>query len=74
MVDDPSILVSESGIKTNKDLTWLRHHKVRIVLVGDSIRLGYAPVVTKLLAGQADVLSPAGAGDSRWLRGTCGIT
>jgi indole-3-glycerol phosphate synthase len=37
MVDDPSILVSESGIKTGKDLTWLRHHKVRIALVGEHL-------------------------------------
>jgi dienelactone hydrolase/lysophospholipase L1-like esterase len=40
----------------------------KVVLVGDSIRLGYAPTVATLLAGQADVISPAGAGDSRWLR------
>jgi indole-3-glycerol phosphate synthase len=37
MVDDPSVLVSESGIRTNKDVTWLRHHNVRIVLVGESL-------------------------------------
>ncbi len=37
MVDDPTILVSESGIKDAKDLTWLRHHNVRIVLVGEHL-------------------------------------
>jgi dienelactone hydrolase len=38
-----------------------------VLLVGDSIRLGYAPFVAKLLAGKAEVISPAGAGDSSWL-------
>jgi indole-3-glycerol phosphate synthase len=37
MVDDLSILVSESGIKSNKDATWLRHHGVRIQLVGEHL-------------------------------------
>lgn len=37
LVDDPSILVSESGIKTASDLANLRHAKVRIVLVGESL-------------------------------------
>ena len=37
LVDEPSILVSESGIKANRDLTWLRHHNVRIVLVGEHL-------------------------------------
>lgn len=37
MVDDPSILVSESGIRTNKDATWLRHHNVRIMLIGEHL-------------------------------------
>jgi indole-3-glycerol phosphate synthase len=37
LVDDPSILVSESGIKTAQDVAWLRHHHVRIVLVGESL-------------------------------------
>jgi indole-3-glycerol phosphate synthase len=37
MVDDPSVLVSESGISSHKDLTWLRHHSVRIALVGESL-------------------------------------
>lgn len=40
----------------------------KVVLVGDSIRQGYAPVVAKLLDGQADIINPPGAGDSRWLR------
>jgi dienelactone hydrolase/lysophospholipase L1-like esterase len=39
----------------------------KVVLAGDSIRLGYAPLVAKSLAGKADVISPAGAGDSAWL-------
>lgn len=37
LVDDPSILVSESGIKTSKDLANLRQQRVRIVLVGESL-------------------------------------
>lgn len=37
LVDDPSILVSESGIKTTQDATWLRHHGVRILLVGEHL-------------------------------------
>jgi hypothetical protein len=37
----------------------------RIVLVGDSIRLGYAPIVAKRLEGKAVVISPrANGGDS----------
>src|SRR5262245_56280276 len=37
----------------------------RVVLLGDSIRLGYAPLVAKALAGKAEVISsPANAGDS----------
>ena len=37
----------------------------RVVLVGDSIRLGYAPRVTARLAGKAVVVSPpANGGDS----------
>jgi lysophospholipase L1-like esterase len=39
----------------------------KVVLVGDSIRLGYAPLVAKRLAGVAEVISPPGAGSSRWL-------
>src|SRR5687767_7524180 len=31
----------------------------RVVLVGDSIRLGYAPFVTNLLEGKAIVVSPS---------------
>jgi dienelactone hydrolase/lysophospholipase L1-like esterase len=39
----------------------------KVVLVGDSIRLGYAPLVAKRLQGKAEVISPPGAGDSTWL-------
>src|SRR3954468_24220960 len=39
----------------------------KVVLLGDSIRLGYAPLVAKRLQGKAIVVSPTGAGDSRWL-------
>ena len=35
----------------------------KVVLVGDSIRLGYAPFVAKLLAGKAIVVSPAPNGE-----------
>src|SRR5437868_7094599 len=31
----------------------------RVLLLGDSIRLGYAPLVAKKLAGKAEVHSPA---------------
>jgi indole-3-glycerol phosphate synthase len=37
MVEDRSALVSESGIKTPGDLTRLRNHHVRIVLVGEHL-------------------------------------
>lgn len=37
MVEEPGRLVSESGIKSAKDLAWLRHHNVRIVLVGEHL-------------------------------------
>lgn len=37
MVEDRSILVSESGIKTAEDLARLRTHGVRIVLVGEHL-------------------------------------
>jgi dienelactone hydrolase/lysophospholipase L1-like esterase len=38
----------------------------RVVLLGDSIRLGYAPLVTEKLKGQAVIVSPpANGGDSR---------
>ena len=35
----------------------------KVVLVGDSIRLGYAPLVAKRLAGKAVVISPAPNGE-----------
>jgi len=35
----------------------------RVVLVGDSIRIGYAPLVAKLLAGKAIVVSPKPNGE-----------
>lgn len=35
----------------------------KVVLIGDSIRLGYAPFVAKLLAGKASVVSPAPNGE-----------
>ncbi len=37
MVDDPSIVVSESGITTADDLARLREHDVNIVLVGEHL-------------------------------------
>jgi len=37
LVDDPTILVSESGIRTAQDLNNLRKQGVRIVLVGESL-------------------------------------
>lgn len=37
LVDDPSVLVSESGIRSSKDLANLRQQRVRIVLVGESL-------------------------------------
>lgn len=37
LVDDPSVLVSESGIKTREDISKLRKEGVRIVLVGESL-------------------------------------
>lgn len=37
MVEDPRVLVSESGIRTPDDLKRLRQHGVRIALVGESL-------------------------------------
>src|SRR5690606_35052831 len=37
LVDDPSVLVSESGIRTRDDLTRLRSAGVRIMLVGEHL-------------------------------------
>lgn len=37
LVDDPTVLVSESGIKTREDISKLRREGVRIVLVGESL-------------------------------------
>ncbi|HEY7308506.1 MAG TPA: GDSL-type esterase/lipase family protein, partial [Gemmataceae bacterium] len=39
-----------------------RSNLPKVVLIGDSIRLGYAPLVAKSLAGQAVVVSPAANG------------
>jgi dienelactone hydrolase/lysophospholipase L1-like esterase len=39
----------------------------KVVLVGDSIRQGYAPLVAKRLAGKVEILNPPGGGDSAWL-------
>ncbi|MFN9742702.1 MAG: SGNH/GDSL hydrolase family protein, partial [Acidobacteriota bacterium] len=41
----------------------------RVVLIGDSIRLGYAPIVAKKLEGRAEVISvEQNGGDSRRVR------
>lgn len=45
LVDDPSILVSESGIRSSKDLANLRQQRVRIVLVGESLMRAEDPGV-----------------------------
>ncbi|MCA9280677.1 MAG: indole-3-glycerol phosphate synthase TrpC [Phycisphaeraceae bacterium] len=37
LVDDPTVLVSESGIRTREDISKLRKEGVRIVLVGESL-------------------------------------
>ena len=34
----------------------------RVLLIGDSIRLGYAPLVAKKLAGKAEIISPESTG------------
>src|SRR5262245_57731542 len=34
----------------------------KVALIGDSIRLGYAPLVAKRLAGRARIISPAANG------------
>ena len=43
LVDDRSVLVSESGIKTPGDLVRLRNHQVRIVLVGEHLMRAERP-------------------------------
>ena len=43
LVDDRSVLVSESGIKTPADLVRLRNHQVRIVLVGEHLMRAERP-------------------------------
>jgi len=43
LVDDPSVLVSESGIKTKDDLTRLRRAGVKIVLVGEHLMRSEQP-------------------------------
>jgi len=52
LVDDKSILVSESGIRRPEDLTRLRSHGVRIALVGESLMREPDPgaALTNLLA------------------------
>src|SRR3954451_8596281 len=36
----------------------------KVVLMGDSIRMGYAPEVAKRFAGEAEIISPKWANDS----------
>ena len=55
------------GLPARQQPTAQKSALPKVVLVGDSIRLGYAPLVTKSLAGKATVISPAGAGDSACL-------
>jgi indole-3-glycerol phosphate synthase len=43
LVDDPTILVSESGIESADDLTRLRELDVRIALVGESLMRAQDP-------------------------------
>ena len=37
LVDDPRVLVSESGIRTGEDLARLRSHGINIALVGEHL-------------------------------------
>ncbi len=46
MVDDPSVLVSESGISKPADMNRLRAHNVRIVLVGEHLMRSEDPGAT----------------------------
>jgi indole-3-glycerol phosphate synthase len=55
LVEDPSVLVSESGIRTPEDLTRLRDVGVRIVLVGEHLMRQPSPgEALRLLLGQGD--------------------
>lgn len=55
MVEDASRLVSESGITSPKDLAWLRHHNVRIVLVGEHLMRSQDPgIALARLLGQTE--------------------
>ena len=53
MIEDTSILVSESGIRTAEDLAKLRRVGVRIVLVGESLMRHDSPgeALSRLVAG-----------------------
>jgi lysophospholipase L1-like esterase len=53
------------AILTMDGLTSAQEPLPKVVLLGDSIRLGYAPMVAKLFAGKAIIVSPkANGGDS----------
>lgn len=62
LIDDPRVIVSESGIRTRDDLRKLRQHGVRIVLVGEHLLKQDSPgeALRELLGTSGDGMSKAG--------------
>src|SRR5438132_2577808 len=57
--------VTGAGLPQTPPAAAAKSELPKVVLIGDSIRLGYAPLVAKRLEGKAKVLSPAdNGGDS----------
>ena len=53
LIEDPRVLVSESGIRTSDDLRRLRDHGINIALVGEHLMREEDPgaALSALLAG-----------------------
>lgn len=62
LIDNPRVLVSESGIRTHDDILKLRRHGVRIVLVGEHLMRQPDPgaALRELLGVNDDGMSKAG--------------
>ncbi len=61
----PILLLAATIVFSQQPTTQPKPELPRVLLLGDSIRLGYAPIVAKRLAGIAEVISPKeNGGDS----------